>query len=426
MQSQVESLSSELTLDEVLQAMSRSHHRGFPVLEEGKLVGIVTQTDLANLAKRTGLTRLREIMTPDPIAVRPDASLGDVLYLLNRYQLSRLPVTEHQHLIGIITRSDIIRVEANQWGGTAPKTAQTRPSYVAYQTRAPALGQGRLLLPLSNPQTALDLFQIAAGIARHHNYEIECLQVMPVPKHSLPEQVSVDLRESRKLLHRVERLGRQWQLPVHTQIRVAQDAAGAILEVMAERHPNLLLMGWKGSTSTPGAIFGGVTDTLIRQAPGDLVLVKLGTSPRAYPHHLKGEATWLVPMAGGPNVQRAVELLPGLTELYEEPALPQIWLCKIYPPSAVMPDDREIERTARSIQQQLHKPAVSVPIRSQSVSEAVIRLAAAKNCDAVLLGASREGLLQQVIHGNIPEAIAQGVDSTVILVRGARRESPLG
>ncbi|WP_442942541.1 hypothetical protein [Nostoc sp.] len=39
--------------------------------------------------------------------------------------------------------------------------------------------------------------------------------------------------------------------------------------------------------------------------------------------------------------------------------------------------------------------------------------------DVVVLGASREGLLQQAIQGNIPEAIASGVESTVILVRGA-------
>ena len=38
--------------------------------------------------------------------------------------------------------------------------------------------------------------------------------------------------------------------------------------------------------------------------------------------------------------------------------------------------------------------------------------------DVVVLGASREGMLQQAIKGNIPEAIASGVDCTVILVRG--------
>ncbi|NEP55349.1 MAG: universal stress protein, partial [Moorea sp. SIO3C2] len=62
---------------------------------------------------------------------------------------------------------------------------------------------------------------------------------------------------------------------------------------------------------------------------------------------------------------------------------------------------------------------VSIPIRSYSVSDALIRLANAHKYDVVVIGASREGLLEQAIHGNIPEAIARGVDSTVILVREA-------
>jgi len=51
---------------------------------------------------------LSEIMTPEPVTVGP-ASLSNVLYLLDRYQLSRLPVLEGRKLIGIITRADIIR-----------------------------------------------------------------------------------------------------------------------------------------------------------------------------------------------------------------------------------------------------------------------------------------------------------------------------
>jgi CIC family chloride channel protein len=53
------------------------------------------------------------------------------------------------------------------------------------------------------------------------------------------------------------------------------------------------------------------------------------------------------------------------------------------------------------------------------VPEAIIELAQKKQCDVIILGASREGLLKQVMHGNIPEAIARNSNCTVILVRGA-------
>jgi len=67
-------------------------------------VGIVTQTDLADARSPAGWGYpLSEIMTPEPVTVGPTASLSNVLYLLDRYQLSRLPVLEGRKLIGIIT-----------------------------------------------------------------------------------------------------------------------------------------------------------------------------------------------------------------------------------------------------------------------------------------------------------------------------------
>ncbi|HEY9702172.1 MAG TPA: universal stress protein [Allocoleopsis sp.] len=47
----------------------------------------------------------------------------------------------------------------------------------------------------------------------------------------------------------------------------------------------------------------------------------------------------------------------------------------------------------------------------------MINLVDAHQTDVVLIGATKEGLLKQVISGNIPEAIARHVHSTVILVR---------
>jgi CIC family chloride channel protein len=67
----------------------------------------------------------------------------------------------------------------------------------------------------------------------------------------------------------------------------------------------------------------------------------------------------------------------------------------------------------------LHNTVVAKPVQADSVAEGVINLVNTEGYDVIVLGASREGLLQQAIQGNIPEAIASSVESTVILVRGA-------
>jgi len=428
MQRRVETLASQMTLDEAVQAFSRSHHRGFPVVDHGKLVGIITQTDIANASQSQllGDTTLAEIMTPQPIAVLPTDSLSQVLYLLNRYQLSRLPVIEDRKLVGIITRADIIRGEADQLSGETDQIGpHPDPSYVVYQTRAPAVGKGRLLVPLANPQTAPVLLQLAAAIARDRDYEIECLQVIPIPRSNNPAQTAVKTTNSRRLLRQAENLGRNWEIPVHTQIRASHDVSQAILETIQERHINLILMGWKAeATTSPGRIFGNVVDTLIRQAPCEVVLVKLGHRDEAQDDGTTVASCplpvawnrWLVPIAGGPNSSQALQLLPALATHSSQL---RIKVAQVFSPSLLLPDTKGLEQAAYFLSHQLSGNVTAIPIRATSVAEAMIDLAHADQCDVVVLGASREGLLQQVIHGNIPEAIARGVNSTVILVRSA-------
>jgi CIC family chloride channel protein len=424
MQSQVETLPADLPLGEVVKIMSRSHHRGFPVVEQGRLLGIFTQSDLDKLRSKNSHLSLREIMTPNPITIAPNAPLTDVLFLLNRYQLSRLPVTDGQKLVGIITRTDIIRVEADQLGGVCQLPQRTTPSYVVYQTRSPAVGTGRILLPIANPHTASALFIIASAIARQRNYEIDCLYVITVPNPSSPAEVTVDTREGRKLLHRLERLARQQNISIHTQICVAQDIADAILATIRERHSNLLIMGWTGARATTGAIFGALVDTLIAEASCETMLVKLGAKD-SFPYDLDAEGTlrardsiWLIPTAGGPNAQRALELLPSLLSLSESADYPELWLCKIYSPTELLPDVSTLEVLQTSLEKAIAQPIVPLPIRSASPAEAVIHLVESENCSLVLLGASRESLLNQFLNGNIPSTIAGAVNCTVILVRG--------
>ena len=185
MQPRVETLSSQMRLEEALQAFSQSTHRTFPVLETGKLVGILSQKDIASLTARglTGEHLVRDLMTANPVTIAPEDTLAYVLHLLDRHRLHSLPVVEGRRLVGILTRSDMIRIEAAHLNHEGLISAPLERSCIVYQTRSPETGQGRILVPLSNPKTAAALLEIAVAIARDRNSEIECLQVIVVPKH---------------------------------------------------------------------------------------------------------------------------------------------------------------------------------------------------------------------------------------------------
>ncbi|MDJ0519561.1 MAG: chloride channel protein [Trichodesmium sp. MO_231.B1] len=440
MHTPVETLDSKLTLDEVKQKFSNSHHRGFPVVDsQGLLVGIVTQTDLAYTRKRhlRGDNLLKDFMTLHPMTVKTRDNLSEVLNLLHRYKISRLPVMEGRHLVGIITDTDIIKIESEELTGkTNLRTNPPEPSYVVYQTRAPQIGNGRLLVPLSNPRTAPALLRLAAVIARQRNYELECLQIVIVSRQNSPAETVVDTTESRRLLAMAERIATDLQIPIHTQVRVGHDIADAILETVKERHISLILMGWKGDIA-PGRIFGSIVDTLMQKAICEVVVVKWGADKFREKEKLAGVANekfnpysdyvysflgwrqWLVPLRDIPTQAAAVKLLPALVSLSVKP---KILLCQVCTQSVVAPNIQEMQQAARMLKHRLHTEVMATSICSKSVSDAVVDLADAHHSDVVVIGASKEGFLRQAINGNIPEAIARGCNCTVILVRAPNNQ----
>jgi CBS domain-containing protein len=91
-------------------------YRKLPVVTDGFLVGIVTPFDVMkhlNESKqlssvRTNSTRISEVMNRNVTTIGPDADVAEAVALMRRKNISGLPVTEEDNLVGIITERDII------------------------------------------------------------------------------------------------------------------------------------------------------------------------------------------------------------------------------------------------------------------------------------------------------------------------------
>jgi H+/Cl- antiporter ClcA/CBS domain-containing protein len=85
-------------------------HQGFPVVDDdGRLLGVVTRRNFMN---RDPNTRVGDLVTRPPSVVFPDSSLRDAADHMVREDVGRLPVVDRAdpaHVIGIITRSDLLR-----------------------------------------------------------------------------------------------------------------------------------------------------------------------------------------------------------------------------------------------------------------------------------------------------------------------------
>jgi CIC family chloride channel protein len=430
MHSPVETLDATLTATEVLDTFQRSHHRGFPVMRGGELVGILTQTDLTE-ATNGGLdpdALITELMTPHPMAVQVDDSLADVRYLFSRYRLSRLPVLEGRRLVGIVTRSDLLRLESQSLGDE-PRRDRPRavhPSYGVYRVRAPKTGRGLLLVPLANPHTAGAMLRLALAIARERQYAIECLHVVPVPNGLPPSEAVVDFNQFRPWLDDAVAIGRRWQVPVHVQARTTHNISQAILETIHGSHANGILLGWQGEQAPADRAFGAVTDDLIGQAPCDVLLVKwsqevfaaIARRPHAPLRDLYPQLRldrWLVPVSGGPNIQRALQLMPGLAKLGQTP---EVILCQVHTPDAGPVETQTMDRAWRRLSRRV--PTRAVCSQGSQVADTILALADEHFCDAIAIGASRDSLLQRALHGNLPKIVARRHGGTTLIVRAAR------
>lgn len=113
MSSPAVTLPAETRVVDALELMSIRRIRRVPVLEDGRLVGILARSDLESAVgpdesslRRIGV-RLGDLMTRRVVTVRPDDRLEHAARLMLEHGISGLPVVEDARVLGLITESDV-------------------------------------------------------------------------------------------------------------------------------------------------------------------------------------------------------------------------------------------------------------------------------------------------------------------------------
>ncbi len=97
---------------DALELMRKHNIRALTVMEEGALVGILTERDLIlKLDPWDPGTAcfVSELMTPNPVVVKPEDTLGTALHRLCVDNVRFLPVIEDQRVVGIVALRDVLR-----------------------------------------------------------------------------------------------------------------------------------------------------------------------------------------------------------------------------------------------------------------------------------------------------------------------------
>lgn len=119
----------DTTIQDAARIMKDRHVSCLCVVTNGRLDGLITLRDIVNKAVSADLSKdtpVSTIMTANPRVLSPSAIGSDVLHLMMEYRLGHLPVVSAGRLVGIITQTDLTRFQATNAASLVAQAAQAR------------------------------------------------------------------------------------------------------------------------------------------------------------------------------------------------------------------------------------------------------------------------------------------------------------
>jgi CBS domain-containing protein len=107
----VETTTSSAALRDAARTMREGNFGSMPVVDDGRLVGILTDRDIVVRGVAEGLdltsARVGDVASRTPVAVAPDQDLDEAMELMAEHRVRRLPVVDDGRLVGVVSQADV-------------------------------------------------------------------------------------------------------------------------------------------------------------------------------------------------------------------------------------------------------------------------------------------------------------------------------
>jgi acetoin utilization protein AcuB len=173
----------DLPIAEALDLMKREHIRRCPIIDDGKLVGIISDKDLLNASPSPVTTlsiwemhyllskiTVSEVMTKNVLTVAEDTPIEEAARIMADNKIGGVPVMRDRAVVGIITETDLFKIflelmGARELGVRVTATIQDKPGQLAALTEAISAAKGNFVafgqFTGDTPLTRLVTFKVA-------------------------------------------------------------------------------------------------------------------------------------------------------------------------------------------------------------------------------------------------------------------------
>ncbi|RBI61080.1 amino acid transporter [halophilic archaeon] len=288
----------------------------------------------------------------------------------------------------------------------AEQMEEETPTLVREET--PRESENQIVVPVSNETNSEQLMRSAIDIARENDGEILVMSVVTVPHQTPVSQGREYVDAERDVVNKAMDVARDADVPVSGVVRVGHDVAEAILNTIDQYDSEMVLMGWEGQHKSQrrDIVLGSNVDKIAQKADADVLVERIGPDATGDADDL------LVPVAGGDHAKFAADLADDLASQHDG----RIDIVHVIDPETSDSDRQEAQELFDEVTAGLATADVNTEIiEDESVVDAIVDRS--DKYDVVLVGATREGLLQQFVFGSIPEKIGWGSDGTVIMAK---------
>lgn len=107
-------IDTEATVMEAAAKLVQNNVGSLPVVDDGRLVGVISERDVLRLMhhRGDGFGRLRvsEVMTCNPATCRADDAVDDVMGMMSERRIAKVPVVEGDVLVGVVSVGDVVKL----------------------------------------------------------------------------------------------------------------------------------------------------------------------------------------------------------------------------------------------------------------------------------------------------------------------------